>query len=264
MSINYRTTVNVEWTSKCNALCAMCPREMIEHPHIMTAETWQQTLARIAPEEVVRVVIAGYGEPTTHPRFFDMGRWRAPPPGALRHGEQRPPARRGQAPPSRRRARPAADFLFQHRPGCLRQGARQPRPGAGDGQHQGCKETAQAYGAGHQPDPDAGMPARPARHHRLAACGRHRAADHVADAVQPRRQPDRAPAGHPQAARADQGTRPPVAGNPLHSERDRSPAAMAQQQLQVHPRATSMSSSRPPASTCIATTTSATSTPSGM
>jgi MoaA/NifB/PqqE/SkfB family radical SAM enzyme len=72
MSINYRTTVNVEWTSKCNALCAMCPREMIEHPHIMSAETWQQTLARITPEQVVRVVIAGYGEPTTHPRFFDM------------------------------------------------------------------------------------------------------------------------------------------------------------------------------------------------
>jgi len=32
---------------------------MIEHPHIMNNETWQQTLARIAPEEVVRVVIAG-------------------------------------------------------------------------------------------------------------------------------------------------------------------------------------------------------------
>ena len=35
MSIDYRTTLNVEWTSKCNALCAMCPRDRIEHPHIM-------------------------------------------------------------------------------------------------------------------------------------------------------------------------------------------------------------------------------------
>ena len=69
MSINYRTTINVEWTSKCNALCPMCPRDKITQPRIMTADTWQQTLGRIAPEEVVRVVIAGYGEPTTHPQF---------------------------------------------------------------------------------------------------------------------------------------------------------------------------------------------------
>ncbi|HET6718979.1 MAG TPA: radical SAM protein [Rhodocyclaceae bacterium] len=72
MTINYRTTLNVEWTSKCNALCPMCPRDKIEHPRSMRPETWQQTLARIKPAEVVRVVVAGYGEPTTHPRFYEM------------------------------------------------------------------------------------------------------------------------------------------------------------------------------------------------
>jgi MoaA/NifB/PqqE/SkfB family radical SAM enzyme len=72
MSIAYRTTLNVEWTSKCNALCAMCPRDMIARPRLMDADTWQQTLDRIHPDEVMRVVLAGYGEPTTHPRFFSM------------------------------------------------------------------------------------------------------------------------------------------------------------------------------------------------
>lgn len=72
MSVNYRTTVNVEWTSKCNALCPMCPRDKIEHPHIMSSETWQQTLDRIDSDEVVRIVVAGYGEPTTHPRFYEF------------------------------------------------------------------------------------------------------------------------------------------------------------------------------------------------
>lgn len=72
MHIDYRTTLNVEWTSKCNALCPMCPRDRIRHPRLMDAETWQQTLDRILPDEVMRVVVAGYGEPTTHPRFFEM------------------------------------------------------------------------------------------------------------------------------------------------------------------------------------------------
>ncbi|HEX5802579.1 MAG TPA: radical SAM protein [Azospira sp.] len=69
---SYRIAVNVEWTSKCNALCTMCPRDAIEHPQIMPDAIWRQTLQRLSPQEVFRVVIAGYGEPTTHPRFFDF------------------------------------------------------------------------------------------------------------------------------------------------------------------------------------------------
>jgi len=72
MSRDYRIAANVEWTSKCNALCPMCPRELIDHPQLMSRETWQQVLDRLSPEEVFRVVIAGYGEPTTHPRFFEF------------------------------------------------------------------------------------------------------------------------------------------------------------------------------------------------
>ena len=71
MSTPYRIAVNVEWTSKCNALCPMCPRDLIANPQLMRPETWQQILDRLSPEEVFRVVIAGYGEATTHPRFFE-------------------------------------------------------------------------------------------------------------------------------------------------------------------------------------------------
>ncbi|MFB1028779.1 MAG: radical SAM protein [Thauera sp.] len=71
MNIPYRIAANVEWTSKCNAACAMCPRDAIERPQSMSLATWRQVLARLAPDEIFRVVLAGYGEPTTHPRFFE-------------------------------------------------------------------------------------------------------------------------------------------------------------------------------------------------
>lgn len=69
---NYRIAVNVEWTSKCNALCPMCPRDLIENPMLMKEQTWRQVLERLKPEDVFRVVIAGYGEPTTHTRFLEF------------------------------------------------------------------------------------------------------------------------------------------------------------------------------------------------
>jgi MoaA/NifB/PqqE/SkfB family radical SAM enzyme len=72
MSQAYRIAANVEWTSKCNALCPMCPRGLIEHPQLMSKNTWRQVLDRLLPDEVFRTVIAGYGEPTTHPRFFEF------------------------------------------------------------------------------------------------------------------------------------------------------------------------------------------------
>lgn len=67
----YRVAVNVELTSKCNALCPMCPRDLIEHPQMMREATWRQVLGRLNAQDVFRVVVAGYGEPTTHTRFFD-------------------------------------------------------------------------------------------------------------------------------------------------------------------------------------------------
>ncbi len=68
----YRIAANVEWTSKCNAVCAMCPRDAIARPQLMKPETWRTVLTRLKPAEIFRVVLAGYGEPTTHPRFFDF------------------------------------------------------------------------------------------------------------------------------------------------------------------------------------------------
>jgi len=66
---NYRVAINLELTSKCNAKCVMCPREAVLNPLSMNIETLRQAVARLNPEDVFRVVLAGYGEPTTHPRF---------------------------------------------------------------------------------------------------------------------------------------------------------------------------------------------------
>lgn len=66
----YQLAVNMEWTSKCNARCLMCPQELIQKPQLMTRETFHKTLNRILPRRIFRTVIAGYGEPTTHPDFM--------------------------------------------------------------------------------------------------------------------------------------------------------------------------------------------------
>ncbi len=70
MQSTYKVTVNLEWTSKCNARCIMCPQEMIERPQLMTVNTFYKALERINTDDVFRTVIAGYGEPTTHPGFM--------------------------------------------------------------------------------------------------------------------------------------------------------------------------------------------------
>lgn len=69
---DYRIAANIEWTSKCNARCIMCPRDKIGAPRIMSKELFQKVLTRISSQDLFRVVIAGYGEPTTHPQFNDM------------------------------------------------------------------------------------------------------------------------------------------------------------------------------------------------
>jgi len=65
----YRVAVNLELTSKCNARCVMCPREAVLHPRAMKLEILRQAVARLSPKDLFRTVIAGYGEPTTHPQF---------------------------------------------------------------------------------------------------------------------------------------------------------------------------------------------------
>ncbi len=66
----YKVAVNLEWSSKCNARCIMCPQHKIVHPQLMTVSTFHKALARINTDDVFRTVIAGYGEPTTHPAFM--------------------------------------------------------------------------------------------------------------------------------------------------------------------------------------------------
>ncbi|MGD0023204.1 MAG: radical SAM protein [Xanthobacteraceae bacterium] len=65
----YRVAANIEWTSKCNARCIMCPRDAIPYPRHMSRTTFERILGCIQPSDVFRVVVAGYGEPTTHPEF---------------------------------------------------------------------------------------------------------------------------------------------------------------------------------------------------
>jgi MoaA/NifB/PqqE/SkfB family radical SAM enzyme len=68
----YKIAVNMEWTSKCNARCSMCPQHLIGDRRLMAWDTFRVALDRISPADVFRVVVAGYGEPTTHPLFMDM------------------------------------------------------------------------------------------------------------------------------------------------------------------------------------------------
>lgn len=65
----YRIAVNIEWTGACNARCVMCPRDALARPRHMDEATYRQVLSRLAPNDVFRAVIAGYGDPTVHPRF---------------------------------------------------------------------------------------------------------------------------------------------------------------------------------------------------
>jgi len=67
----YKIAVNFEWTSKCNARCTMCPQSLIEHPQLMKDDIFYKSLDRINDKDVFRTVIAGYGEPTTHPKFME-------------------------------------------------------------------------------------------------------------------------------------------------------------------------------------------------
>ena len=67
----YRVSVNLELTGKCNARCVMCPREAMVHPTIMGIDTLRSVVARLDPKDVSRVVVAGFGEPTTHPQFLE-------------------------------------------------------------------------------------------------------------------------------------------------------------------------------------------------
>jgi len=45
---------------------------MISEPKLMTCATFEQVLSRLSNEDVFRVIVAGYGEPTTHPDFDDF------------------------------------------------------------------------------------------------------------------------------------------------------------------------------------------------
>ncbi len=67
----YKIAVNFEWTSKCNARCVMCPQSLIEQPQLMKDDIFYKALGRINSDDVFRTVIAGYGEPTTHPGFME-------------------------------------------------------------------------------------------------------------------------------------------------------------------------------------------------
>jgi MoaA/NifB/PqqE/SkfB family radical SAM enzyme len=49
----------------------MCPRDAMVHPSIMSIGTLRSVVARLDAGDVSRVVVAGFGEPTTHPQFLE-------------------------------------------------------------------------------------------------------------------------------------------------------------------------------------------------
>jgi len=65
----YKIAVNMEWTSKCNARCIMCPQSEIIDPMLMKQDVFDLALERLDNPNIFRIVVAGYGEPTTHPKF---------------------------------------------------------------------------------------------------------------------------------------------------------------------------------------------------
>lgn len=86
----YRIVVNIEWTGACNARCIMCPRDALARPQHMNEATYRRILSRLAPCDVFRAVIAGYGDPTVHPhfdRFVELTREAPVPMDMVTNGE---------------------------------------------------------------------------------------------------------------------------------------------------------------------------------
>lgn len=70
--MKHSVLLNVEITPNCPAACAMCPRSLVADAGFMTNETAQLVADSIDPSFTWEIDFAGRGEPTIHPRLFDI------------------------------------------------------------------------------------------------------------------------------------------------------------------------------------------------
>ena len=68
--------LDVELTNHCNARCVFCPHPAMRRQiGYMSWETWQRVVEEARTGDVLRLAIAGFGEPTLHPNFVDFLQW---------------------------------------------------------------------------------------------------------------------------------------------------------------------------------------------
>ena len=77
-------TIDIELTNRCNAKCHFCPRDQTPHQGLMSAEVFDQALARaiefreacveVQGTDAVRISLCGLGEPLLNPRAADAVR----------------------------------------------------------------------------------------------------------------------------------------------------------------------------------------------
>jgi len=72
MSERLKIAVDIEVTNRCNAHCAMCPREAVRDLGMMNEEVFARVLERCAEYgRIKNFSFAGLGEPLLHPRLVD-------------------------------------------------------------------------------------------------------------------------------------------------------------------------------------------------
>lgn len=77
-------TIDIELTNRCNAKCYFCPRDQTPHQGLMSAEVFDQALARAIEfrewcveqhdTDAVRISLCGLGEPLLNPRAAESVR----------------------------------------------------------------------------------------------------------------------------------------------------------------------------------------------
>jgi len=67
---------DVELTNACNARCVYCPHPRMPRPiGYMSWATWERVVEQAKAADILRLSVAGFGEPTLHPHIIDFLKW---------------------------------------------------------------------------------------------------------------------------------------------------------------------------------------------
>lgn len=67
---------DVEFTNVCNARCVFCPYSRMTRPiGYISWETWERIVEQAKVAGILRLTVAGFGEPTIHTQLTDFLRW---------------------------------------------------------------------------------------------------------------------------------------------------------------------------------------------